>query len=67
MAVAELREVQAQEGVKVGVRAASQVIAGQVAHLVVVVLLTMRVDLVAAAVAAQVAVESGTDVVKLVE
>src|SRR5262245_45682743 len=67
MSLAELREVEAQEGVQVGVGLGGEVLAGVLGHAAVIVALAVRVQRVAAAVPAQVAVELRTDVEQLVK
>lgn len=63
----ELREVEAEEGVQIGIGMTGQVFTRQARHVFVIVALAARVQLAAPLVAAQIAVEFRADVIKLVE
>src|SRR5689334_10650325 len=63
----QLAEIQTQEGMQRRVGAIAQILPSQPGHLVVVFLLTVRMDAVPTAMPAQVAVEVRVDVVQLVK
>src|SRR5262249_39159748 len=67
MAAYQLAEVESEKGMERRVGAVGQIGAGQMGHVLIVALLAVRVDIVTAPVAAQIAVECRADVIKLVE